>query len=163
MNGRLKNWLRGGRPYFLLDVALLSALALTLAHWTWTFFAPAPIAAPAVHAGDEMELSGYEAARQLFGAAQGALAPAIAPAAKLRLVGIAAPSAQEEGRAIFALENGKSRIALAGDDVFPGLVLREVHPDHVLIERDGLTERIGLERRAAGVDLAPRARRDGGR
>jgi hypothetical protein len=48
---------------------------------------------------------------------------------------------------VFVLDNGKSKAARAGESIVPGTVLREVHPDHVLLERGGATERLALERR----------------
>ena len=162
MNGRLKNWLQGGASFFLLDMALVAALALSLAYWTWAFVAPRSVAAPAMPAHGELDIARSAAAGQLFGA-RGTGAPLSAPTTKLRLLGVAAPGDRREGRAIFALENGKSRTARAGDALLPGLVLKEIHPDHAVLERDGRMERVGLERRAASVELAPRARRDGGR
>ena len=161
MNGRLKNWLRGGSLYFLLDAMLVVALALAAAYWTWVFAAPPRVAAPGAFAPGETKLQRSEAARQLFGAPHAAAAPAAAFAGTLRLVGVAAAGAR--GRAIFAVENGKFRTAGAGEEVLAGVVLREIHADHAVVERDGRRERVELLRRAASVDVAPRARRDAAR
>jgi general secretion pathway protein C len=163
MNGRLKNWLEGGALYFLLDLVLIAALAVSLAHWTWIFAAPKPLAAPAARAQVDSGITGHTAARHLFGVAQGSVAPLAPASAKLRLVGVASPAERAGGRAIFTLENGKSMTAGAGEAILPGLILKEIHPDHVLVERDGLMERFELQRRAASLDLEPRARRNGGR
>jgi len=163
MNGRLENWLQGGALYFLLDLVLIAALGVSLAHWTWIFAAPKPLAAASGRAQADSGISQHAAARHLFGVAQGAAVPLATGSAKLRLVGVASPGARAGGRAIFALESGKSRTAGAGEAVLPGMILKEIHPDHVLVERDGLMERFGLERRAASLDPEPRARRNGGR
>jgi general secretion pathway protein C len=146
MNGRPKNWLKGEALFFLFELALAVALAATLAHWTWALFAPKAVGAslhvvPASAGGDGA------IKRNLFGASHEAL---IESTSKLRLVGVASPASPRAGRAVFVLDNGKSTTARSGDSIAPGTVLREVHPDHVLLERGGATERLTLERKNAG-------------
>lgn len=146
MNSRLKNWLRGGAAFFLLEVALVAALAAAAAHWTWVFVAPAAIG-PSAYATPSLSAARDGAPkRHLFGAAHGAQPEAVS-SSKLKLVGVASPAARRGGRAVFVLESGKSKAARSGESVAPGTILREVHPDHVLVERDGALERITLERR----------------
>jgi len=142
MYGRLKNWLGGGGAYFLLELALIAGVAATAAHFTWVFLAPPAIGASsyATPAAARVDVAG---ARELFGTPPRARGP-------LRLVGIVAPDS-----AIFALEGGKSRATRAGEAIVPGAILKEVHRDYVLVERNGAAERLGLERASAG--------RDGGR
>ncbi len=148
MNGRLKNWLRGGALFFVLDVALVAALATLLAHWTWVFVAPAAIG-PSAYATPSLAAGDGAPKRHLFGAAHGAQAEAVS-SSKLKLVGVASPTARQGGRAVFVLESGKSKAARSGESIAPGTTLREVHPDHVLVERNGALERITLERRNGG-------------
>jgi general secretion pathway protein C len=144
MNGRLKNWLGGEALFFLLESVLVVALAATAAYWTWAFLAPRTIAA-SVHVASTTPGADGAASRQLFGARGNAPEPA--SSLKLRLVGVASRPAAEAGRAVFVLDNGKSKAAKAGESIVPGAVLREVHPDHVLLERGGAMERLTLERR----------------
>jgi general secretion pathway protein C len=123
MNGRHQNWLTW------LDLALVAVLAAALAHWTWVFSAPAAVAASTyvTPAGeDAVRLRG------LFGV------PGAAPGA-LRLVGVVSPE-----RAVFALQGDKARAVRAGEAIVPGTLLREVHRDHVIVERDGARQRLGL-------------------
>jgi general secretion pathway protein C len=136
MKGQHKNWLRA---HAVLDLALVAALALTLAWWTWALAAPAAVAAPSYAAPAALEAADAARLRGLFGA------PRAAPAAAgpLRLVGVASPS-----RAIFALQGEKPRAARPGEEIVPGTTLREVHRDHVVVERNGALERLGLERDA---------------
>lgn len=147
MNGRLKNWLKGETPVFLLELALAAALAATLAHWTWVFAAPKAVGvsmqAIAVSSGDASPK------RHLFGAPREALTES-GSAMRLRLVGVASRKSGDAGRAVFMLESGKSKAARSGESIVPGTVLREVHPDHVLLERGGVRERLTLERRNGG-------------
>ena len=150
MNSRLKNWLRGGAAFFLLEVALVAALAAMAAHWTWIFVAPAAIG-PSAYATPSFSAAGDGAPRRnLFGAAHGAQAET-ASSVNLKLVGVASPmAARQGGRAVFVLEGGKSKAARSGESIAPGTILREVHPDHVLLERNGALERLTLERRNGG-------------
>jgi hypothetical protein len=139
MNGRPKNWLRGGALFSLLEVALVAALAATAAYWTWALAAPAAVASSAHATPARADPDSAMLRQGLFGAPQRA-----ATGLKLRLVGLASPA-----RAVFVLENGKSATARAGEAIAPGAVLRAVHPDHALVERNGVLERVALERRNA--------------
>lgn len=126
-------------PPLVIDLALVAALAVTLAWWTWALAAPAAVAAPAYAAPAALDAADAARLRGLFGA------PRAAPAAAgpLRLVGVIAP-----GRAVFALQGEKPRAARPGEEIVPGTILREVHRDHVVVERNGALERLGLERHA---------------
>jgi general secretion pathway protein C len=156
MNSRLKNWLQGGAWYLLLELALVAALAAGLAYWTWVFVTPRPVAAPASGLQSELGNGGLLVKPHLFGSASSRVAATDTPStSKLRLVGVASSGVAEGGRAIFALEGGKSKTARPGEAVLPGLTLREIHPDHAVLERDGVTERLRLERRALRLDPQP--------
>jgi general secretion pathway protein C len=147
MAGRLKNWLGAGALYLLLDLALIAALAVSLAYWTWAVFTPRSIGASALASDSRRHDVAPIIARHIFGAAPlGAAGPA-ARGSALRLVGVLAPRGEAGGRAIFVLESGKSRTAAVGESISPGLVLEEVHPDHVRLSRNGAMEQLRLERR----------------
>lgn len=137
MKGQHKNWLG---PHAVLDLALAAALALTLAHWTWALGAPAAVAAPSYAAPAALAAADAARLRGLFGAPRAATPAAAGP---LRLVGVVAPS-----QAVFALQGGKPRAARPGEEIVPGSILREVHRDHVVVERNGAVERLGFERDA---------------
>jgi hypothetical protein len=145
MNGRLKNWLKGGALFSALDVALVAALAATCAYWTWAFVAPPSVAASAHASASQAASPERPLERNLFGA--GGAAPG---GASLKLVGVASPRHPDDGRAVFVLDNGRSKAARTGESIVPGVTLREVHPDHVLVERGGAMERLTLERRNGG-------------
>lgn len=145
MIGRLQNWLGKGRLFLLLELALVAALAAVLAHWTWIVLTPSTVAATTLSVGSEPRSAFPPVRAQLFGA--GAAAET-ANSARLKLVGLFSPHAGKSGRAIFLLENGKSRSARVGDTVAGELVLQEVHPDHVVLGHSGGVERLKLDRRA---------------
>jgi len=120
-----------------LDFALVAALAATLAWWTWALAAPAAVAAPSYAAPAVLEAADAARLRGLFGA------PRAAAAGPLRLVGVVSPR-----QALFALQGEKPRAARPGEEIVPGTILREVHRDHAVVERNGTVERLGLERNA---------------
>jgi len=147
MIGRLQNWLGKGRLFLLLELALVAALAAVLAHWTWIVLTPPTVAATTLSVGSEPRSAFPPVRPQMFGAGAGAVGDA-ASSARLKLVGLFSPDAGKSGRAIFLLENGKSRSARVGDTVVAGFVLQEVHPDHVLLGHSDGVERLKLDRRA---------------
>jgi len=157
MTAQLTEWLRQGRWTTLLDLALVAAIGVAAAHWTWVAFAPRALAppsqvAPAMGAGTV----GPVVRRGLFGPAKGAAAQAVSVTG-LKLVGViaedpAAPGdAARAARAILLLSDGEAKAAAPGDALAPGLVLRAVHADHVIVARDGVLEKIALEREVADL------------
>jgi general secretion pathway protein C len=95
--------------------------------------------------------------RHLFGSAHEGAAPGapVASAARLTLKGVVSHAAPAAGGAILAAEGGKPQMVISGEDIAAGAVLREVHPDHVIILRNGVLERIDLERAAPRASQPP--------
>lgn len=54
---------------------------------------------------------------------------------------------------MLALDGAKPVLVAVGDEVAAGIVVREVHPDYVLVTRDGAPERVNLERQGARLEL----------
>jgi len=159
MIGRMKHWLLREGWIALLELALVAALAISLAHWTWVALAPGATAAPSVASQSAAPLAGRPRMPNLFGAPpERAAAGDGAQDFRVKLRGVISPSAADKGRAIFALENGKSTTTSPGEAIVPGVVLQEVHADHVLVSRDGATRRITLERRSAIAETSRRPR-----
>lgn len=162
MIAHIREWLWRGGWSPLLEAALVVVLAACLAYWTWVVVAPRPVAAPPLADHARVPSSGPIVKRGLFGAAPDGAphsAPGAGASAKLRLTGIVAPRAPESGGAVFRLESGKSATVRPGEAIVPGVVLKEVHPDHVVVARDGAPERMALDRRAASVEQQAGARR----
>lgn len=150
MMARRKNWFRRGGWSPLLELLLIAALGISLAHWTWVAFTPRAIAVSVLADQLAAQRTATMVKRNLFGAAQGGKAPAVvdaSPASRIKLLGIISRGVVGGGRAIFALETGKPKTVEAGAEVVPGLVLKEVHSDHVLVARSGSLERMKLDRR----------------
>ncbi len=142
----------------LVIAALVVVLAWQLAHWTWVFFAPAPVVAgSSAEPGADLAV-----AARLFGgtAAPGASAPTAA--ASLKLKGVVAPTPGTAASAIFNLGSGRDISVYIDGDVQPGVKLVEVLPGAVVLSRGGVRERIELEARksaatATGGRMAPAA------
>ena len=138
-------------------VALTLVLAFQLAHWTWVFIAPAEIAkTPDGDAGVDMA-----AIAKLFGAAPPA-STAAASTSGLRLKGVVAPDEGPIASAIFSTGAGKDVAVFVDREISPGVKLKEVKPDHVVVSRAGVDERIELEAaRSAAAKSAPGGRAQG--
>jgi type II secretory pathway component PulC len=82
-------------------------------------------------------LFGAAGAQETGGGAEGA-----------RLVGVFAPSSGKPGFAVLLLDG--NQLGLALDESTPsGAKLVEIHPDHVVLERAGARQQVGLEGAAA--------------
>ena len=134
----------------LVTAALVLVLAWLLAHWTWVFVAP-PAVATAAPAAGAVDLA---AVARLFGGAApaGPSAPA-GTSSGLRLKGVIAPSPANGGSAVFNA-GGKDIAVILGGEVQPGVKLVAVEPDHVVVSRAGVRERIDLDVRMAAVPRA---------
>jgi general secretion pathway protein C len=149
---RFRNWFRRGPWSVLLEIALIVALGASLAYWTWVALAPRAVGSPAFVTQASAELAIPAIKRNLFGVAQAGKESPIsdAPAtSKIRLLGVLSRGTAGSGRAIFALETGRPKTVEAGAQIAQGYVLKEVHTDHVLVDRNGSIERIKIDRRAA--------------
>ena len=139
----------------LLVIALVLVLAWQLAHWTWVFVAPAPVQTPPAREAD-VDLA---VAAKLFGGTTSSATTA-SSSSGLRLKGVIAPTPGVAASAIFSTGSGKDLAVFVGSEVQPGVKLSEVHPDHVIVSRAGVSERIDLEaRRSAATSPSSRPAR----
>ena len=108
---------------------------------------PSPNAASSIHG----------VAGGLFGAAGGGEAKSSGAtlATGFTLLGVFSGPTPTAGRAILAVEGGRPAFVAAGEPVAEGILLQEVHPDHVVVLRQGVPERIELERRKAQAAPQP--------
>lgn len=135
----------------LAIVALVLVLAFQLAHWTWVFVAPAPVAAtPEGERGVDLA-----AVAKLFGADWPTGSSGVsASTSGLRLKGVIAPDTGPGASAIFSTGAGKDLAVYMDREVQPGVKLVEVKPDHVVVSRESGRERIDLETRRAAAGAA---------
>lgn len=132
----------------LLALAVAIGFAWRLAGWTWLVAAPAaPVVAPDLRGDINLALI---ASRPWFGTrtAPAAADTAAAPAASqssgvvIRLIGVFAG-----GKRPVALigAGGKAPAPFAeGETIAPGITLKSVAKDHVVVTHDGLQERVDL-------------------
>ena len=86
--------------------------------------------------------------------------PVVAPDTRLRLrlVGLVAGDTPDQGRAIIAESGSPERLYGIGDPVGSGQArLHQVHPDRVILDRDGTYETLRLPRADAATTEAPGA------
>jgi general secretion pathway protein C len=133
----------------LLELALVAALGVSCAYWTWIAISPRVPAAPTLMPGAEVAKQGVLATRHLFGEAQeggGTAAGRARAAAEFALLGVFSGRGPATGRAILARQGSRPAIVAAGESIADGVKLQEVYPDHVIVLRNGSPERIDLER-----------------
>lgn len=142
------HWMKYEAGIDLLELVLVAALGVGLAHWTWLAMAPRTAGAPSAIAQSAQPQPGA-AARQVFGA------PGAAPTTKravtatgLVLLGVLSAREPGAGRAIIAMQGSRPALVAAGEPIADGVELQEVHADHVIVLRQGVAERIDLERRS---------------
>lgn len=123
---------------FLLTLVALVLLGCVLAYWTWKWFGPRPEPRVAVATEPRMQVA---AANNLFGGVQ--RDPNVLPATEMaiKLLGVAAASGGR-GHAIVQLDAKQTVVAREKDEIGPGIRLAEIHPDHVVLERNGTRERL---------------------
>ncbi len=142
----------------LLVAALTIAFAGQLAYWTWVFAAP-----PAVGTAPERKQGvDLAAVARLFGASPPASQASAPSGASLRLKGVIAPTPGVGASAIFSTGAGRDIAVFVEGELTPGVKLVEVNPDHAVLSRGGVRERIDLDaRRAQGAAPAPSGRAGG--
>ena len=126
-------------------------IALASAHWTWALTAPLALAAPSHAAAPSAIDAAAIAGRHLFGGGD-ERQTLRSDGSGIRLLGVLSP-----GRAILAVGSERARSFVPGETLSAGLILKEVHADHVLVMRDGAPERVGLDRRADRTASQPGA------
>lgn len=145
----------------LLNLGLAALLCWQLAHWTWLFLAPAPAQPAPVAAStpDLAQLLETIRAAQLFGNARHAVTPNATQATtslNLRLSGVFATAGRLPAVAIIKVENQGDLPFSSGDTILPGVTLEQVRPDHVVLNRGGIREKLLLEQK--GAPLAPQGK-----
>ena len=121
----------------LVTLAALVLLGLTLAYWTWSWFAPR--AQPRVPSVVE-SVGNAASASALFGNVPRSRNAAAPTGIAIKLLGLVASSRSESGYAVVQLEAKQNRAVREGEDIAPGIRLAEVHADHIILERNGVRE-----------------------
>ena len=138
----------------LATLAALVLLGLVLAYWTWTWVAPRPV--PRVQSAAAPG-GGMGSAQGLFGTSQRDRNVAAPTGIAIKLLGVVAAAGGRRGYAVVQLEARQILAVREGEDVVPGIRLAEVHPDHVVLERNGARESLAWpQKQAAAKSVPPR-------
>jgi len=130
----------------VVTVTAAVMLGLVLAYWTWVWLGPS--VEPSVPAAMEIS-SRLDSARIFFEPAQSDRADLATTGVAVKLFGLVASPRVRRGYAVMQLEGREVQVVSEGNDVFPGLRLAEVHPDHVVLERGGIREVLAWSEKAA--------------
>jgi type II secretory pathway component PulC len=134
----------------LLELVLVAALGVGLAHVTLLTMAPRTAGAPSALAQSAQPQPGAAAARHMFGAARSdSTAKRVDTAKSLVLLGVFSSTEPGAGRAIVGMQGSRPVHVAVGEPIADGVELHEVHADHVIVLRQGIAERLELERRAS--------------
>lgn len=149
----------------VVSVLMTVACAYLLVEMTWLFFPQDDAAAlpvqnkPSVVQNKAQSQAQFRqlTAANIFGAAQSTASqkPTKAPETRLNLTlkGVLAAKPMEMASAIIAQgRSGKEDIYSVGDKMQGGVLIKEIHPDHVVLERNGRLETLKLQK-VSGVSL----------
>lgn len=132
------------RSFFLQTLAVslvtystVALLAVVLAYWTWVWFAPrAEVSMPPV-----LQTAGkLENVNGLFGSGQQLRNVAAPTGIAIKLLGIVAATDGRSGYAVVQMDSKKTLAVQQGDVLAPGVLLKEVAGDHLVLERNGVLE-----------------------
>lgn len=116
-------------------------LGFVLAYWTWVWLAPRTVPRQEIAADPA---SSVATANTLFGTAMSNRAQPTGLAIKLQGV-VAEPGGKgKKGYAVVQLDGKQTLAVHEGEDIARGVRLAEVHPDHVILERNGIRETLAL-------------------
>jgi general secretion pathway protein C len=143
--------------YTLLELALLSLLAIQCARLVWTLAAPVgPVGDWKVEGGPAAPaglLGGFDPFFRLGGTG----GPVTVTSLNLKLHGIRQDQASGRGSAIIATPDGRQRSFAVGEEVVPGVTLAEVGFDSVTLSRGGAAEQLFMDQSSEAAVVAPGA------
>lgn len=128
----------------LVNLAALTLLGFVLAYWTWQWLAPAP--QPRATGGTVISAKASDA-DTLFGSAPAKTGETAQTSSSVKLLGVAAASGDRYGHAVLQADGKRVLAVREGGEVLPGLRLVEVWPDHVILDRSGIREKLALPRK----------------
>lgn len=141
----------------LLEAALIALLAIQCARLLWTAVTPVgPIgdwqgSAPAPAAAAAADFDPF------FRLAPGASGPVTVTSLDLSLHGVRQDRATGRGSAIVGTPDGRQRSFAVGDEIMPGVVLKQVEFDSVTITRDGRDEQLFMDQSGDAPVVGPGA------
>jgi len=145
----------------IISLLLVVACAHAMARITWMFVPAGETSVqqrttsrtPVINRNNQQQVIRQVASAHLFGEMQSAAVPrqTKAPETRLNLVlrGVIAADPMSLSHAIIARgKNGKEEVFAVGDKMPGGIIVEEVHPDHVILNRGGQFETLQLAKDA---------------
>ena len=149
-----------GGPLAWLEIVLLMVLAVQLARLFWVIATPVgPLGNWQPTAPAAMTPAARHALLARFdpfyrGQASGEGSAAVT-SLSLKLFGIRLNEASGQGSAIIATPDGMQSSVAVGGEIMPGVKLKEVAIDHVVIDRQGVAETLYLDQSAPAPTANP--------
>jgi general secretion pathway protein C len=142
--------------YTLVELILLSLLALQCARLVWTIVTPVgPIGNWKVPASlRAAPPTGLALDFDPFFRIAAQSGPVVVTSLNLQLFGVREDAATGRGSAIIATPDGKQSSFAVGEEIVPGVRLKSVEHDSVTIERGGTTEQLFMDQ-SQGAAAAP--------
>ncbi len=128
----------------LVNLVALTLLGFVLAYWTWQWLAPA---SPPRAASAAVISAKASEADTLFGSAPAKARGTAQTSSSIKLLGVAAASGDRYGHAVLQADGKRVLAVREGSEVLPGVTLAEVWPDHVVLDRSGIREKLALPRK----------------
>lgn len=144
--------------YSVLELLLLAGLAVQCARLVWTVLTPvSPLGdwrpgGPTIPSAPAAVLRGFDPFFRISGVQAG---PAVVTSLQLKLFGTRIDEAMGLGSAIIAGPDGVQRSIAVGEEIIPGVVLKEVAYDHVAIERGGVREDLFIDQSGGTAEATP--------
>lgn len=148
----------------LVAFALLIVLCWMLARWTWYIVSPEASAEPAASTRVIFDVNAAAqsiSAANLFGVTQAPrpVEQVVVPTSlNVKLKGVFAADGKQPAYAILNTDSQGDRHIKAGGEIKSGVTLAEIHPRHVVLQRDGVLERVELDEKAGSAAPAKSAR-----
>ncbi|MDD2744521.1 MAG: type II secretion system protein N [Rhodocyclaceae bacterium] len=138
----------------LLNVLLVSLLAMFLAYWSWQLWllSTSPEDRLAETAAEKVLMPAYQASAsdlktRWFDAAADTQV-ATKSRGKIRLVGVFAASDGHPSHAIIIANGATAQTLTEGAQLASGEKIEKIHSDHVILQHDGVSERLDMDRKA---------------
>lgn len=137
----------------LLNILLVSVLAIFMAYWSWQIWllsTPAEDATPEVAAETIVSPSFQPSAAGLrthwFDGGADDKGPSKSPSS-LRLIGLFSASDGRPSHAMISANGAAAQTLPVGARLASGEKVEKIYPDHLVLSRDGVTERLDLDRK----------------
>ncbi|MBX9858402.1 MAG: type II secretory protein PulC [Sphingomonas sp.] len=146
------------RVYSVVELLLLALLAWQGARLVWTLVTPVDpvgawrLPAPGAGTGAGEMLHGFDPFFRLDATAPAQAQADVVTALQLTLFGTRLDEATGRGGAIIAGPDGEQKSYAVGEEVQPGVTLKQVSFDHVTLARNGSEETLYLDQSARPAD-----------